>query len=244
MASNSYRVAVVHKGAYAAATAYVPLDEVSYNGSSYRCKTACTGVVPTNTTNWVLVSSKGDAGAAGVDGADATAPVGSLIWFAANTAPANYLPANTGAAVSRTTYAALFAVIGTTYGAGNGTTTFNLPKITDFVRGFDPASGLVFGSNQEGTWIRTVAQEWSGSDLESGQFHIGTPYANADAEISSNLSTTVPTGAKAGAGNGYDTATTDNAIQGFAARDPLANVNHWIRMRPSHTLLLPCIRYK
>ena len=74
MATNTtLRVAVVHKGAYAAATAYVPLDEVSYNGSSYRCKTACTGVVPTNTTNWLLVSSRGDAGAAGADGASVTA---------------------------------------------------------------------------------------------------------------------------------------------------------------------------
>jgi microcystin-dependent protein len=45
-----------------------------------------------------------------------------------NTPPANWLIAD-GAAVSRSTYSSLFAVIGTQYGAGNGTTTFNLPDL-------------------------------------------------------------------------------------------------------------------
>lgn len=53
-------------------------------------------------------------------------PVGSVIDGFWTTAPEGYLLTN-GAAVSRTTYANLFAVIGTTYGAGNGSTTFNLP---------------------------------------------------------------------------------------------------------------------
>jgi hypothetical protein len=69
MGSETFRVAVVHKGAYAAATAYVPMDEVSYNGSTYRNKLACTGVVPTTTANWLLISSKGDTGATGATGA-------------------------------------------------------------------------------------------------------------------------------------------------------------------------------
>ena len=55
------------------------------------------------------------------------APVGSFLCFAGNTVPAGYLLCN-GAAVSRETYAALFAVIGTLYGAGDGSTTFNLPN--------------------------------------------------------------------------------------------------------------------
>jgi hypothetical protein len=53
-------------------------------------------------------------------------------------APNGWLIRN-GQAVSRTTYAALFAVIGTTYGAGNGTTTFNLPDAMGyFDRGGTP----------------------------------------------------------------------------------------------------------
>ena len=56
-------------------------------------------------------------------------PTGAIIPFAGNNIPSGYLPCN-GGAISRTTYAKLFAAIGTTYGAGNGSTTFNLPNLT------------------------------------------------------------------------------------------------------------------
>ena len=62
--------------------------------------------------------------------ASAGVPTGAIEMFAGATAPANWLLCN-GAAVSRTTYSALFAVIGTTYGAGDGSTTFNLPNLSD-----------------------------------------------------------------------------------------------------------------
>jgi len=79
-------------------------------------------------------------------------PSGAVFWFAASTAPTGYLKAN-GAAVSRTTYAALFAVVGTTFGAGDGSTTFNLPNLLgEFIRGWDDGRGVdparVFGSAQ------------------------------------------------------------------------------------------------
>lgn len=57
------------------------------------------------------------------------APVGTYILGAWNEAPTGYLMAD-GSAVDRTVYSALFATIGTTYGAGNGTTTFNLPNVS------------------------------------------------------------------------------------------------------------------
>lgn len=63
--------------------------------------------------------------------------VGEVAFFARSTTPSGWLKAN-GAAVSRTTYAALFAAIGTTFGAGDGRTTFNLPDMRgEFVRGVD-----------------------------------------------------------------------------------------------------------
>ena len=66
-------------------------------------------------------------------------PIGSIIAFAANSTPNGYLICN-GAAVSRTTYAYLFEVIGTTYGSGNGSTTFNVPNLTDkFIQGSNTA---------------------------------------------------------------------------------------------------------
>ena len=56
-------------------------------------------------------------------------PSGLIAMYGAGTAPTGWLLCN-GAAVSRTTYANLFSVIGTTYGAGNGSTTFNVPNLT------------------------------------------------------------------------------------------------------------------
>jgi microcystin-dependent protein len=53
-------------------------------------------------------------------------PAGLVTWNASSTVPTGWLECN-GAAVSRTTYATLFSAIGTTYGTGDGSTTFNLP---------------------------------------------------------------------------------------------------------------------
>lgn len=63
---------------------------------------------------------------------DMAAPVGQVAHFARSTPPAGWLKRN-GAAVSRTTYAALFAVIGTQFGAGDGSTTFNLPDDRELI---------------------------------------------------------------------------------------------------------------
>lgn len=55
-------------------------------------------------------------------------PPGTIIHYAGRTVPSGWLICN-GANVSRTDYAALFAAIGTIYGAGNGSTTFGLPNL-------------------------------------------------------------------------------------------------------------------
>jgi microcystin-dependent protein len=83
---------------------------------------------------------------------DAGNDVGQVATFAMSTAPTGWLKAN-GAAVSRTTYADLFAAIGTTFGAGDGSTTFLLPDLRgEFIRGWDDGrgvdSGRAFGSAQ------------------------------------------------------------------------------------------------
>lgn len=79
-------------------------------------------------------------------------PIGTWDHFGGQTPPAGYLVRD-GSAVSRTVYAALFAVCGTIYGAGDGSTTFNLPDGRGvFDRGWDGGRGLdsgrVFGSYQ------------------------------------------------------------------------------------------------
>jgi len=69
-------------------------------------------------------------------------PTGSYIQFAGSQAPEGFLVCN-GGEISRTTYSELFAVIGTTYGSGDGSTTFNLPNLTDrFLQG-STTSGTV-----------------------------------------------------------------------------------------------------
>jgi microcystin-dependent protein len=55
-------------------------------------------------------------------------PAGRCLLYAGAGTPARFLPCD-GSAVSRSTYADLFTAIGTTYGAGDGTTTFNLPTL-------------------------------------------------------------------------------------------------------------------
>ena len=67
-----------------------------------------------------------------IDALEATPP-GLIGFFATTTPPSSYWLICDGRAVSRTVYANLFAKVGTTYGAGNGSTTFNLPDLRDRV---------------------------------------------------------------------------------------------------------------
>jgi microcystin-dependent protein len=70
-------------------------------------------------------------------------PPGAIMDFAMTTAPPEWLPCN-GQAVSRTTFATLFTAIGTTWGVGDGSTTFNVPALQDrFRRGSGTNAGAV-----------------------------------------------------------------------------------------------------
>lgn len=84
---------------------------------------------------------------------DAQKPAsGTIAYFAGSAAPQGWLKAN-GAVISRTTYANLFQAIGTTYGSGDGRSTFSLPDLRgEFIRGFDDGrnvdAGRALGSAQ------------------------------------------------------------------------------------------------
>jgi len=70
---------------------------------------------------------------------------GMVLPFAGSAAPTGWLECN-GGAVSRTTYSALFAAIGTLWGIGDGSTTFNLPETRgEFIRGYDHSRGVDSG---------------------------------------------------------------------------------------------------
>lgn len=77
-----------------------------------------------------------------------TLPIGAITEFGGETAPTNWLFCN-GQAVSRETYAELFSVIGTTYGEGDGSTTFNVPD-------FSSRSPMGVGTGTDGTNSETT----------------------------------------------------------------------------------------
>lgn len=70
---------------------------------------------------------------------------GTTAFFAMSSAPSGWLKAN-GAAISRTAYADLYAAVGTTFGTGDGSTTFNVPDMRgEFPRGWDDSRGIDSG---------------------------------------------------------------------------------------------------
>ena len=98
---------------------------------------------------------------------------GALLMWPTATAPSGYLLC-TGSAVSRTTYAALFAVIGTTFGVGDGSTTFNLPDYT----GRSPlgANGsYALASTGGSADAVVVSHTHTATVTDPGHFH-NTPY--------------------------------------------------------------------
>ena len=86
-------------------------------------------VQDSNTALNTLISNKESSlNSAITNSRNLSSPVGMIAYYAKGTAPSGWLICN-GSAVSRTEYADLFAKISTTYGSGNGSTTFNLPNL-------------------------------------------------------------------------------------------------------------------
>ena len=160
-------------------------------------------------------------------------PSGTVLYFAGQSAPAGWLKAN-GAAVSRTAYAALFAAIGTTYGAGDGRSTFNLPDLRgEFIRGWDDGRGVdtvrVFGSAQ-GDAIRNITGQFVSDDYNRSLVNeiLGVfTMTKRNSSLSYDAASTVTTGGE------YL-----NAIKFDASRVvPTAAEN-----RPRNIALLACIK--
>lgn len=100
---------------WSANTNYLIDDIVTYSGVTYIATANNLNEQPDTSSDWGNVGSSGS-------------PSGVVVPFAGSAAPEGYLLCD-GAAVSRSTYADLFGVVGEAYGAGNGSTTFNLPDL-------------------------------------------------------------------------------------------------------------------
>ncbi|MCF5650292.1 phage tail protein [Pseudomonas syringae] len=123
------------------------------------------------------------------------------------------------------------------WSSGDGALTFRGPEGRgEFLRVLDESRGVdasrVAGSWQDGTWLRTIAQEWSGSDISTGTYPLGNAHAQADGRISSTgPGGALPTGALIPAGTlGYLSDTTDNGVMG-AVEVNAQLINNWIRFR-------------
>ena len=141
-------------------------------------------------------------------------PTGAVFCVAVATIPTGYLECN-GAAVNRTTYAALFSFIGTQYGAGNGSTTFNLPDLRgEFVRGFDNGKGVDSG--------RSIGSNQSGQNLSHDH--------DADASATSNVSDPGHRHNARGYGNDDDggnqfTGSGNNSVRNNAIEDATTGIS-------------------
>jgi microcystin-dependent protein len=151
-----------------------------------------------------------DFDGANLTGIEGTA-TGTILPWSTITPPSGFLECD-GTAVSRSTYAALFAVVGTTYGIGDGSTTFNVPNLADNVavgKSNNKALGTTGGANTV-TPTGNVAGSTANATLSTGQLashsHSGGS-AFSGARIGGgeggNTFTNVPSTGNAGSGQGH-----------------------------------------
>ena len=148
------------------------------------------------------------------------AVTGKIEWFAFNTAPDGYLVCN-GATVSRETYADLFAVIGTTFGNGDGSTTFALPNLIDKF-----AQGSTTVGTIKSAGLPNITGSISGI-YTSNSVKASGAFANASNE---------------GAYNGNNVSEFNSSYDFYASRSSSIYGNSDTVQPPALTLL-PCIKY-
>lgn len=145
---------------------------------------------------------------------------GTVVAFAGSSIPLGYLLCN-GAAISRTTYADLFAAIGTIYGAGDGSTTFNLPNTID---------KFIQGSTTAGTVKAAALPNISGDfDAESGSGYANTAGAFV---VRSSAS-----------GKAYSSGGSHLIINFSARRNSDVYRDQCTTVQPPAVTMIPCIKY-
>lgn len=150
----------------------------------------------------------------GIAGAVGALPAGAVIPYAGSTAPANWLLC-AGQAVSRTTYKALFDVIGSTYGSGDGSTTFNLPDL----RGRIPAGKDDMGG--------TAASRLTSTTITSGATTLGNNGGAQTHTLTSGESGVPAHNHPASSGNDSPDHTHGAHGATFASGSPTNYTNEW-----------------
>lgn len=155
---------------------------------------------------------------------NALLPTGAVIQVALAAAPTGFLLCQ-GQEVSRTTYAALFAKIGTTFGAGNGTTTFNVPDLRGRgAVGVDAGAGRLTANNTLGAVGGEEKHTLTVGELAA---HFHNLNANTGAESATHyhtLSLLIQNGYQATSGG--KTAYTGGGSEGFTSTEQGSHVHN------------------
>jgi len=164
-------------------------------------------------------------------------PAGAVQAFAMNSAPAGWLAAD-GSNVNRTTYAALFSAIGTTYGAGDGSTTFALPDLRGyFVRG----SGTNSDATASGTFGTKQADE-----VKSHTHTASTNTAGSHSHVQNYSNIGSPSGAPGIGGDPFSGQVATNlttSAAGAHSHTVTVNSTGGTETRPANIAMLYCIKF-
>jgi len=158
---------------------------------------------------------------------------GTTVLWCAPVVPDGYLEL-AGQAISRTTYSALFSLFGATYGAGDGSTTFNLPDLRgEFVRGWDRGRGVDVGRDL-------------GSAQEATSVFMGDPSVSygAIANLYNTLDDNPQTFRTALNGEATTLDDTNMSVLSSpaAGQDPISAINGSMSVRPRNIALIYIIK--
>jgi len=201
------------------------LDSITRGSILYGNSSAATARLAKGSANTVLTSDGTDIAWAAPATPVGVVPTGTVIYHAANTPPTDFIKAN-GAAVSRSTYSALFTAIGTTFGTGDGSSTFNVPDLRgEFMRGWDDSrgvdSGRSFGSSQA-------------DEFESHQHIGGFARANGFSYSSGRYGVDI-----SGTGTQFSSSSSGTLTLVYAKTSLVGDTE----TRPRNIALLACIKY-
>jgi len=163
-------------------------------------------------------------------------PTGGLVMWPTGTAPSGFLLC-TGTAVSRTTYASLFAIVGTTFGIGDGSTTFNLPNYTNRMpygttvgATGGTADAVVVSHNHSFTGSALGNHSHTTTFNQTSKSNNATPYILSNPYIGENLNGQValPT-SDASAGTPSGTISTEGVSGTNANLPPYLGINFIIK---------------
>lgn len=162
-------------------------------------------------------------------GGGASTRAGTVQAWPSNTIPSGWLKCN-GAAVSRTLYAALFNEIGTTYGAGDGSTTFNVPDLRgEFMRGLDDGRGVDSGRSIGTAQASTFASHshTGSTDTHGGHNHAQFSNIGGSSVGAGGYSSSASANGTTGTAGAHSHAVTINASGGTETR-PRNQAMHFI----------------